>query len=194
MYDKTMSENNNNNVTPIRNIPAFAHCARLYFRLSFFSASPEQLPCSIGCIIKAIALYCLVNLFLLNARSASSDVLIQVFIELGVLALFTIIGLKIIRKPERFIQTFSALVGIAMVISLISAPIYLILVPDFLSSSEINQTVINITVLLLIWNLAAISHILKRSFEISTLMSAVIAFNYLIVFEVIMVSLSTGNA
>jgi len=185
-----------NNVTPIskHQKPLFFQCLSLYFKLAFFKISPEKLPYDVRCIIKAVLLYCSVNLLFLDTRSSTADIITQIIIELSLLALILTIGLKITKKPERFLQSFSALVGIGMVISLISVPIFYIFTPNFSHNQDINQTVINITVLLLMWNLAVISHILKRCFDISTLLSAAIAFNYLIVFELIIISISTGSA
>jgi len=185
-----------NNVTPIFNHkkPLFFQCLVLYFKLTFFKISPDSLPYSVSCILKALLVYCSINLFLLSTHSSPFDVITQIAIELSLLASILKVGLKITKKPERFLQAFSAIVGIGMVISIISVPIFYLFIPSFLQGQDINQTVINITVLLLMWNLAVISHVLKRSFDISTLLSAVIAFNYLIVFEIIIISLSTGNS
>lgn len=184
----------NNNVTPIRRKGTFFQCFSTYLKLSFFKATPEQLPFDFACIVKALVVYSAINLWLLDAHSSVFDVLLKIAIEMGLLVVFLKIGLKVTHKSERFIQTMSALIGVGMVISLISIPIYYLLIPQFLQQQELTQSVINITLLLLIWNLAVISHIFKRSLEISTLMSAVIAFNYLIVFELIVISLSTGSA
>jgi len=131
---------------------------------------------------------------LLDTHAPVIGVLIKVAIEMGLLALFVKVGLKVTKKPERFIQTMSALVGSGMIISLISVPIYYIFIPQFLEQQDVSQTVVNITLLLLVWNLAIISHIFKRSLEVSTLMSAVIAFNYLIVFQIIIISMASGTA
>jgi len=194
MYDAHMSQDNN--VTPIskQQKPLFFQCLSLYFKLAFFKISPERLPYNVGCLLKALLVYASINLFLLSTHSSPFDVLSQIVIELSLLAIILKIGLKITKKPERFLQAFSAIVGIGMVISIISVPVFYLLIPGFLQGQEVNQTVINVTLLLLMWNLAVISHIFKRSFDTSTLLSAVIAFNYLIVFEIIIISLSTGNS
>ena len=185
-----------NNVTPISNKqkPLFFQCLSLYFKLTFFKASPDQLPYSPSCILKALVIYYSINLLILNTRSSALDIITQIIIELSLLALILKVGFKITKKPERFLQAFSALVGIGMVISIISVPVFYLFIPGFLQGQDINQTVINITLILMIWNLAVIAHILKRSFEISTLLSSVIAFNYLIVLEIIIISLSAGNS
>jgi hypothetical protein len=188
MYDVLMNKNDNK-IVSIRPRPSFVGCFLAYVRISFFKASPEQLPTSKACTIKAFLVYCAVNLWLLDIHSSALDVLVKIAVEMGLLTVFLKIGLMLTKKPERFEQTLSALIGIGMVISLISVPIYYLFIPQFLQQQDISQTVINITLVLLVWNLAVISHIFKRSFEISTLMAAVVAFNYLIFFEMIVISL-----
>lgn len=193
MYDIGMSQNDN--VTSIHKNKgySFLQCLSLYFKIAFFKASPDQLPLNISCMLKALLIYCAINLFLLNTQSSLIQVLMQIFVELSLLSFFVYFGLKIKQTPERFLQTLSALIGAGMVISLISTPIYYIFTPQFLNQEEVSQSFINITVVLLVWNLAIISHIFKRSFEINMIMAAVLSFNYLILFEVIVISLSAGN-
>lgn len=146
MYDIAMTQKDNN-VTAIKTKISFMRCLKIYFSITFFKGSPEQLPLNWACAGKAL----------------------RVFLK---------IGLKASHKPERFAQTMSALMGIGMIISLISVPIYYLiipqLIPQFLQQQELTQSVINITLLLLVWNLAVISYIFKRSLEISTLMAALI--------------------
>ncbi len=193
-YDIAM--NQNDNVTPIHKNKghSFLQCLSIYFKIAFLKASPEQLPFNINCVFKAFLIYCAINLFLLDTHASFNNVLMQIFIELSLLTLFVYLGLKIKRTPERFFQTLSALVGIGMVISLISAPIFYLFIPQFLAGEEVSQSAINITLLLIVWNLLIISHIFKRSFDISTFMAAALSFNYLILFEVIVISLSSGNS
>ncbi|MDQ6983351.1 MAG: hypothetical protein Q9M44_01395 [Ghiorsea sp.] len=186
----------NDNVTSIHKNKghSFLQCFSIYFKIAFFKASPEELPFNLYCTIKALLIYAAINLFLLDSHSSFVNVLLRIFIELGLLTIFVYLGLKIKQTPERFFQTLSALIGIGMVISLISAPLFYVFFPQFLSNEEVTQDLINVTVILLIWNLAAISHVFKRSFEINSLMAAILSFNFLILFEVLVISLSSGKA
>ena len=184
----------NDNVTPIRKPPPLSsvHCFIAYFKIAFFKGTPDQVPFNIACLLKAFIIYCAINLWLLDIHSSFASVMGKIAVEMLLLGAFTYLGLKLTKKTPRFLQTMSSLIGIGMIISVTSIPIYYLFIPQFLQQQEINQTVINITVLLLIWNLAVISHIFKRSFEVSTFMAATLSFNYLILFEVIIISFSTG--
>ncbi len=193
MYDIVMTQNDNN-VIPLKRKIRFINCFIIYLKMSFLKASPEELPADWSCAIKALAIYFSINLLLLDVHSSTFDTLLKIMVEIGLLAIFVKIGNNIKKTPERFIQTLSGLIGIGMIISIVSVPIYYLFIPQFSQQQELNQGIINLTILLLIWNLAVMSHIFKRSFEITTLMASVISFNYLIVFEIIIISLSSGSA
>jgi len=180
LYDSAMSENN---VTPIRNPKVFSTCSSVYVRLCFFLASPEQLPANALCAIKAFIIYSAINIILLDIDSSAVAVIAKIIFEISLLAFIVYLGLKLTKQPERFLQTLSSLIGVGMVISIVSTPFYLFIVPEFKNTQEISQSVINITLVLLIWNLSVISFIFKRSFGISTLNAALISFSYLLLFQ-----------
>lgn len=186
----------NDNVTPIiKKAPqSFIQCFSVYLKMTFFKATPDEVPCDVSCLIKSLVIYCMINLWLLDVHSSAQSVISKIGIEMLLMITVLFIGLKVTKKQERFLQSLSSLVGIGMIISLISIPVYYLFIPQFLQDQEINQTVINITLVLLIWNLAVMSHIFKRSFEVSTFMAATISFNYLIIFEVIIISMTASKA
>ncbi len=190
LYDIAMSENN---VTPIRNPKVFFTCSSVYVRLCLFLASPEQLPANVLCAIKAVIIYSAINIILLDSHTSAFEVIVKIVFEISLLAGIVFYGLKIAKKPERFLQTMSALIGVGMIISLISTPLYLLITPEFKHTQEISQAVINITLILLVWNLSIISFIFKRSFDISTFNAALISFTYLFLFQVL-ISASFGSA
>ncbi len=70
-------------------------------------------------------------------------------------------------------------------ISAISIPVANWMTEDMANDSDsgIDSKLLYITMIMVFWNLAAMSQILKRSFEINTVMSAMIAFNYFLVYQ-----------
>ena len=81
----------------------------------------------------------------------------------------------------------SALIGINLIVSLVSIPVFYLLsspTPD-----QVNPLTLQINVILLVWNLAIISLIFKRSFQINTLLAGFIAFNYFVLYEYILMKL-----
>ncbi|MCP4076293.1 MAG: hypothetical protein GY744_08925 [Gammaproteobacteria bacterium] len=153
-----------------------------YLQLSVFSSSPAKLPFSPASVILTLVAYITVGELLLGAERGLLSIIIQIGIEVLILFTITFIVLKITRKPERLLQTLSALIGVSLIISLVSLLIMSAL-PDSSNADEINPLIIQANIILLLWNLAAISLIFKRAFEIRTLTAGIIAFNYFLFYE-----------
>ncbi len=83
--------------------------------------------------------------------------------------------------PNRLQQTFAALLGITVVFTLFTIPIYRIVSDSgVVENSLLTYFIYGIQ----IWNLAVLSLIFKRSFEISTQLSAIIAFGYFVIYHI----------
>jgi hypothetical protein len=81
-------------------------------------------------------------------------------------------------------QTFSALLGVNIIISIVIIPIYRLLVSDF---DEPNGAALNFNLIVIFWNLAVMSQIFKQAFNINTLPAALISFNYFLVYQTLVV-------
>ena len=80
------------------------------------------------------------------------------------------------------IAVLIALLGTNVIITAATIPAYRIVT----SSAGVDENLlIYVTLVILIWNLAVLSLILKRSLEISTHLSAMISFSYFIMYQVI---------
>ena len=151
--------------------------------MSVFVSSPDRLPYRLDCLIFTIFCYALLGLTLVDEQRNFGMILFQITLELSLLALICYVGLLWLKKLSRFAQSFSALVGVNFVISAVSIPLANWLTADA-SSENPDSWILTITIIMVFWNLAVMSQILKRSFEISTIMSAMIAFNYFVVYQI----------
>jgi len=152
-----------------------------YVAMSLFLSSPERLPHSSYCTTLTIFFYYLLCLGLVDEERGFTELSAHLTLELGLLALFVYTGLRWKGSMSRFQQTFSALVGINMLITLASILVYRI------ETGHENILQNPLFYLLLIWNLAAMSLVFKRSFEISTHLSAMIAFNYYVIYQFVLI-------
>lgn len=151
--------------------------------MSIFASSPDRLPYRLDCLVLTFFCYCLLGLTLVDEQRSYATILFQITLEASLLALICYLGLLWLKKLPRFAQCFSALIGVNFVISAVSIPIANWLAAD-VSNENINSWLLTVTMIMVFWNLAVMSQILKRSFEISTIMSAMIAFNYFVVYQV----------
>jgi hypothetical protein len=158
------------------------YCLAQFVRLSLFLSSPARLPWNPALLAMTLAAYLLAGWLILGSLRPLGDILIQIGIEIGLLALITRLLLAIQQHPERFVQTLHALIGVNLVVSLVSYPLMAWL-PQPLRDGQPDMTALQLSLLLLLWNLAAISLIFRRAFGIGTLLAGFLAFSYFLVFE-----------
>lgn len=152
-----------------------------YVSMCLFLSSPERLPCNPYCTALTIFAYFLLLPGLVDEERGFAALSAHLILELGLLALFVFASLSWKKSVPRFQQTFSALVGINMVMTLIAIPLYRI------ETGYESQLQNPLFYLLLIWNLAAMSLVFKRALEIPTHLSAMIAFNYYVFYQFILI-------
>ena len=152
-----------------------------YVYMSLFLSSPARLPYSPHCTALTLLSYYLLCLLLVDEERGFAELSAHLTLEISLLALVAYLGLRWKNSMARFQQTFSALVGINMLMTVVSIIVY-----RFGDGYE-NMLQNPIFYLLLLWNLAIMSLIFKRSFEISTFLSAMIAFNYYVVYQFILI-------
>jgi hypothetical protein len=155
-----------------------------YILMCLLLSSPERLPYSPHSIVLTVFSYLLIGLLLVDEQRSYAIVCAQIILELGMLGLIAYVGLRWKKSLARFQQTFSALLGINMIITAVTIPVYRSLVSH---TDSMENLLIYVTLVILIWNLAVLSLIFKRCFEISTHLSAIISFNYFVVYQFIVI-------
>ena len=151
-----------------------------YLLMCLLLSSPERLPNSTYPVVLTGFSYFLVGLLLVEPQRSYGLISAQILLELGMLALITYCGLALKQSLPRFPQTFSALLGINVIITVATIPAYRIIDS---SGGGSDNMLLYVTLVILVWNLAVLSLIFKRAFEISTHLSAVISFCYFLVFQ-----------
>jgi hypothetical protein len=155
-----------------------------YVLMCLLLSSPERLPYSAHSIALTIFSYLLIGLLLVDEQRSYAVVCAQLALELGMLGLIAYIGLRWKKLLARFQQTFSALLGTNMIITAAMIPVYRSVLNH---TDSMENLLIYLTLVIMIWNLAVLSLIFKRSFEISTHLSAMISFNYFVVYQFIVI-------
>ncbi len=152
-----------------------------YLSMCLLLSSPDRLPYSQHAIAFNLITYLLVGTLMVNDNNSYANISIQIFLQFGLMGLIAYAGLKWKQQLDRFTQTFSALTGVTVIIDTLAIPLYRTIA--FGPEGQEN-TLLLLTLAIMIWNLAVMSLILKRSFEITTLVSAILAFNYFVIYQV----------
>ncbi len=155
-----------------------------YLLMCLLLSSPERLPYNPYCVTLTLFSYFLIGLLLVDEQRSYAAVCAQISLELVMLGSIAYWGLRWKKLPGRFLQTFSALIGINMIITVVTIPIYRSVTQ---TEANIANLLIYVTLAILIWNLAILSLIFKRAFVISTHLSAMIAFNYFVLYQFIVI-------
>ena len=162
-------------------------CLKHYILMCLFVSGPERLPYSLHCILFSLLAYFLLGFSLADEQRGYAIVVAQIMLELGMLALIAHAGLKWKKKASRFHQTFSALLGVNLFISAVSIPVYQSLADSTSAANGLDSTVLNVTFVIVFWNLAVLSLIFKRAFEINTVLASMISFNYFVVYQFLVI-------
>ncbi len=155
-----------------------------YAYMCLLLSSPERLPYAPQATLLTIFAYFAVGMLLIDAQQGAGAIGGQILLEISMLGLIAYLGLNLKGLLPRWQQTFSALVGINLVITAASIPLRSALDID---GAEPNRALIYLTLALLVWNLAVVSLIFRRAFEISVQLSAMLAFSYFVVYQIISV-------
>ena len=152
-----------------------------YLFMCFLLSSPDRLPYNPFPVILTGLSYFAIGLLLVDAQRSYLLVCAQILLEQGMLGLIAYVGLLWKQSLQRFLQTFSALLGTNVIITAATIPAYRLVVDN---GSTDNNMLLYITVVILVWNLAVLSLIFKRAFEVSTHISAMISFAYFVIFQI----------
>ena len=155
-----------------------------YILMCLLLSSPERLPYNLYCVALTAISYFLIGLLLVDEQRSYSVVCAQILLELGMLGLIAYWGLRWKKVLERFVQTFSALLGVNMIITAVTIPVYRAVTQN---ETDVDSLLIYVTLAILIWNLAVLSLIFKRAFTVSTHLSAMISFNYFVLYQFIVI-------
>lgn len=161
------------------------HCLKYSAMMTLLSSSPERLPNSVHCIVLSLISYLLVGLMLVDTQRSYFTIIGHISLELILLSLITYIVLRLKKTLSRMVQTMSALIGVNLIMTSISLPIYSLIIGNSVSNESFTQLEINLSIALIFWNLAVLSLIFKRAFDIGTLVSAMISFNYFVLYQLI---------
>ncbi len=159
-------------------------CLKHYLKMCLFLSSPSNLPFNPYTVVLTLLAYVIAGYALLGSERSLISISGQILIEIGLLYAISSVVLKLVKKPERLIQTMSALIGINLIVSLVSIPIFYLLsapTPD-----QLSPIAFQIDIIFRLWNLAIISLIFIRSFQINTLLAGFMAINYFLFYIILM--------
>ena len=148
---------------------------KLLFDICRFKKGPEDLPYSLWLLRLLCVLYLFVRILMLSIHYDSLDVLLQVLVDIFLVAGFVWVMLYLSRKTGRLYQVLSAILGTDALISFFALP--------GIATMEIGQgglAVFLITLILIGWHWAVTGYIISKALEKTLSFGLGLAFLYLL--------------
>ena len=164
-------------MAPMQNIIGqWLYSLKHFMFMCLLLSSPQRLPYSPYPILLTGFAYFVIGLLLVDEHRGYAVICAQSVLEMVMLGTIAYLGLRAKDSLARWLQTFTALIGVNVVTTLVSIPFYYLGIDNEESSYVLALYFIQI------WNMAILSLIFKRAFEISTQLSAMISFTYFVVY------------
>jgi hypothetical protein len=151
-----------------------ADLIRFFWQLALLRRGPQDLPDSLF-LLQVLLVLNLGLSFVLGLQVFASplDVLGASVLELLLSALLLFVGLRLRGTANRWRQSYSALLGIGLIASVITLAYRSL--ADFLGAPEVAGL---LDLLVFLWLLTAMAHVLRHSFDIPLMLALVIVFLY----------------
>jgi hypothetical protein len=148
---------------------------KLIFDICLFKKGPQDLPYSVWLLRLLLVVYISIRVLMLSIHFDSLNVLLQVIIEIFLVAGFVGIMLYLAEKPGRICQVLSAVLGTDALISFFALP--------GMATMETGQgglLVFLVMLGLIGWHWAVTGHIIRNALDKSLSFGLGLAFLYLL--------------
>ena len=148
---------------------------KLLFDICLFKKGPEDLPYSVGLLWMLLGVYIAVRGLMLNIRYDMLTALLQVTVEVLLVAGFSWTLLVLVGKRHRLCQVIAAFLGTDALISFFAVPA--------VASMQLGQGGLLVFLVMLVligWHWAVTGHIIRNALEQDLSFSLGLAFLYLL--------------
>ncbi|MCK4493355.1 MAG: hypothetical protein KAU26_04825 [Methylococcales bacterium] len=152
---------------------------KFFYELALFKKSPEDIPTSSFLQLAVIFSYIVISFLMFFMSSSWTQALLHIAVEMILIALFCRIVLSWHKKLARYSQTFIALLGVDVVISLCAFPAVASLNTPMPEKSSFYLVVVLVYILLVLWHWLAAGHIFRKSLSESFIFGLGISLLYL---------------
>ncbi len=144
--------------------------------LLFLKSAPQDLAYSSRLTVQLLAAYVFSAFIVLQSTLNPDDMLAGIVLGLFVQYVFTYLVLQALGRGSRFLQTFSAILGVGILFNLLSWPVF-----SVLSDVSINETLkssMSLAFLMLIsWEVLVKAYIFKHALEMKMFSALALSFS-----------------
>lgn len=139
----------------------------------FLKAVPQNLPCMKSLAVSLTLLYWASGVLVLSSTLKPSTLMENMLLSVVILLVFIYGILRILNFQARFVQTFSAIVGVGMLFNLLSWPLLAVIADN----SSTIASVSFIFLMLISWEVLVKAHIFKQALGTSMLNALLLSFS-----------------
>ncbi|MDT8404147.1 hypothetical protein [Sulfuriflexus sp.] len=152
-----------------------------FIDICMLRAGPQDLPASASLLRVLLALNILVGTLVSFPLSGFDRALLEVVIDVVLLALLLYAGLQWRGLPRRFTQIFLALQGTGIIFGMLMMPV----VYQLVAANAVNESAPVAALVwwgLVFWNVTIFAHILRHGFDIRLGLAFALAIAYIVLF------------
>ncbi|HEB82396.1 MAG TPA: hypothetical protein ENJ11_05995 [Gammaproteobacteria bacterium] len=146
------------------------------FALMILRAAPQDLSYSRGLLAGLAAAYVFSGLIILQTTVSPDDAYIDVIFGLLVQAVFTWTVLNALGKAPRFVQTFSAMLGVGILLNLLAWPVFAVL-SDNTVEEGVKSTMSLVFLMLISWEILVKGYIFMHALEMRLMGALALSFS-----------------
>lgn len=152
----------------------------VFLNICLLRAGPQDVPAASVVLALTVAAYMVVGTLVALANYSVGQAVLWSLLDTLLLAVFTYFSLRWRRHVPRFVQTFSALTGTGVLLSMVTWPLLMLLYrqPEGESAAALPSLLL---VVLMFWGMAVIAHILRNALSSSFAVGVLLALGYVLV-------------
>jgi hypothetical protein len=144
--------------------------------LLFLRSAPQDLSYSSRLLLQLAAAYLFSGIVVLQTTLSPDDMFAGILLGFFVQYAFTYLVLQALGRGPRFLQTFSAILGVGILFNLLSWPVFAVL--SDASVSDASKTSMSLMFLMLIsWEVLVKAHIFRHALEMKMFSALALSFS-----------------
>jgi hypothetical protein len=142
----------------------------------FLKSAPQEMPYSLVLTVQLAALYFFSGLLVLQTTLNPDDLYAGLLLGLIVQYVFIYLVLNALRLRARFLQTFSATLGVGLLFNLMSWPVFSIL-SDVSGSDSLKASMSLIFLMMISWEVLVKAYIFRHAMEMRMFSALALSFS-----------------
>lgn len=148
--------------------------------LIFLKAAPQDISYSKSLARQWSILYIIISFIVLQTTINNDVILPGIMLSLLITAGFVYIVLNAMKKVARFVQTFTAMIGVSAILNLVSWPVFMVLSNDAIT--ETTRASMSLLFLIMMgWEIMVKTHIFRHALEVHVFSALALSFALLFI-------------